>query len=137
MKSDAITEIIEAQLPSQYEPLLLTFYGNDVEKDGNLAVFGDDSGTKLCIDLEDAFVYSIDPKNELPTRLVNTNVNCLAKFLVAHQQYVTEVRRASSEVGQLQSVRRLSERLFKIDARAFDDSENWWPVVLRQMEDGL
>ena len=137
MKSDAIREITEAQLPTQYEPLLLTFYGHDVQTNGNLAIFGNDSETNLCLNLKDGFIYSIDPTNKLPTRFVNTNVKCLAEFLVAHRQYVVEVTKTNSEEDQLQIVRALSEQLVSIDAGAFTNSENWWAVVLTQMEDGV
>ena len=137
MKSDAIREIIEDQLPSRYEPLLLTFYGTDTRASGNLLIFGDDYGTNLCVDLRDGFVYSVDSKNELPIRFVNRSVRCLAKFLDAHRQCVTKLSRTDTEEQQLQVIRSLSEQLNAIDSRALLQRENWWAVVLEQMQDGL
>jgi hypothetical protein len=87
MTSEVINEIIKARLPSRYEPLLLTFYGDNVRESGNLIIFGDDYGTNLCLNLDDGCIYSVDPKNELPIRFVNTNVELLAKFLFAHRRY--------------------------------------------------
>lgn len=91
MDSEVIKQIIEAHLPSHYEPLVLTFYGSDVQTNGNFLVFGNDYGTAICINPEDGSVYSVDPKHELPTRFLNTSVKCLAKFLATHQRYQTEV----------------------------------------------
>jgi hypothetical protein len=137
MNDQAIEEIFAARLPDNYEPLLLTFYGNAVREVGNLIVFGDDSGTNICLNLYDGFVYSVDLKNELPTRFVNTDVDCLGKFLSAHQRYASEVIKTDSEGEQLKIVKRLREELVAIDSKAFDEPENWWAVVLEQMEDGL
>ena len=137
IKSDANREIIEAQLPSRYEPLLLSFYGSDTQATGNLIIFGDDYGTNLCVDLRDGFVYSVDSKNELPNRFVNTSVKYLAKSLDAHRQCVTKLSRDDPEEQQLQVIKSLSEQLNAIDPLALRGRENWWAVVLEQMQNGL
>ena len=134
--SDVMREIIEAQLPSQYGSLLLTFYVTDTQRRDNLIIFGDDYGTNLCVDLSDSFVYSVDSKNELPKRFVNTNVKCLAECLDAHQRCVTELARTNTEEQQLQVIKQLSEQINIIDSRALLERENWWAVVLEQMQDG-
>jgi hypothetical protein len=136
MNDPTIKEIFAARLPDKYEPLLLTFYGNATSEIGNLIVFGDDSGTNICLNLDDGFVYSVDLKNELPTRFVNTDVDCLGKFLFAHQRYASEVVKIDTDGEQLKIVKRLREELVGIDSKAFDEPENWWAVVLEQMEDG-
>jgi hypothetical protein len=108
-----------------------------VRERGNLIIFGDDYGTSLCLNLDDGCVYSVDPNNELPTRFVNSNVELLAKSLFAHRRYQSAITKADSEGEQLQAVRILRAELVSLDSKAFNEAENWWAVVLEQMEDGL
>jgi len=132
-----LREFVAESLPRKYEPLSLTFYGRDVRENGDLIIFGDDYGTNLCLSLSQGFIYSVDPKNEVPTRFVNTNVECLAKSLFVHQQYANQVAITASEVEQLTILRKLRDELIQIDARVFNHTENWWAVVLEQSENGL
>ena len=37
----------------------------------------------------------------------------------------------------LKTIPTIEERMRKIDPRAFDDPNNWWPVIIEQMNQGL
>jgi|GEM_PF-2091603 len=137
MSSEVISEIIEARLPSRYEPLLLTFYEDGLRESGNLIIFGDDYGTDLCLNLDDGCIYSVDPKNELPTRFVNSNVELLAQCLLAHRRYQNHLTQTHSEEEQLQAVGNLRAELISVDSNVFKNPENWWAVMFEQIGDDL
>jgi hypothetical protein len=130
-------DAIKAQLPRSYEPLLLTFYGSESRRTDDLLVIGDDYGTELCLNLTDGCIYSIDPEKKLATRFVNSNVECLGKFLTLYEEREKELRETLNEKDQDQIVRRLREQFVVIDAPALAEPENWWSVILEQKEQGL
>jgi hypothetical protein len=60
----------------------------------------------------------------------------LAECLVYYEQY----RRAVGDVSEAEALRLVGvaeERIRNADPAAFDDPENWWPVIVEQMKDGL
>jgi hypothetical protein len=125
-----IRELVSSRLPGRYAPLQLTFYGQESRLKGGHVIIGDDYGTDLCVRLSDGAVYSIDPKDELPTRFVNSGIEQLAKFIEVSESF-SKVAGDSAVISQ--SMRAVPA---KIDPKPFSDSESWWSVVLEQMADG-
>src|SRR4051794_34017362 len=85
-----ITEIrglVASRLPSRYEHLKLTFYGQDCRPRGDHVVIGDDYGTDLVLRLSDGAIYSVDPKGTLPTRFMNSGIQQLARFIEVSESF--------------------------------------------------
>lgn len=98
-------------------------------------VIGNDYGTDLCIDSKGEII-SLDPDHELPTRFINQDLNSFFKFLNQFVVYYTKIGEAGEE-EQLQILEKLKEEFNRIDSRALDYEENWWSVILEQIEMGL
>jgi hypothetical protein len=120
------------ELPTSYEPLLLTFHEPRLI-DGAIVV-GSDDGTQLVL-VSDA-VFSVDSKGRLSRRFVNSSVNAFASSIDAHRDYCDAVTDASSEAEELRIVELFVATLAKIDSAALADPENWWSVVVEQARDG-
>ena len=126
--------LIANRLPSSYKALQLTFYGQRSQQNGEHLVIGDDYGTELRARLIDGAVYSTDPEGTLPTRFVNSGIEQLARFIEVYRSYAG---RAKSDAEVAPFAQRMRNELAAIDPTAFGDPENWWAVVLEQVEDGL
>lgn len=122
-----------AALPRRFEPLLLTFLAAPtLEEDG--IVLGDDNGTRLILDPETRAIESIDPDGALPDRFINSSIGQLARCIVAYAAYVKNVQSAADDSAVTTAVRRLHGELKTIDAPCIANPENWWSVVLEQVE---
>jgi len=121
------------ELPTSYEPLLLTFHQPRLV-DGAMVV-GNDDGAQLVL-VSDA-VFSVDPKGRLPRRFVNSSIAAFASCIEAHREYCDAVTNASSEAEELRVGELLAAALAKIDSAALADPENWWSLVVEQVRDGL
>src|ERR1044071_4009094 len=82
-----IGELVASRLPSRYEDLKLTFYCQDCRPDGDHVVIGNDYGTDLAVRLSDGAIFSIDPKQKLPTRFMNSGIQQLARFIEISQSF--------------------------------------------------
>ena len=122
-----------AELPTRYEPLLLTFHQPRLI-DGAI-VFGNDDGTQFVL-VSDA-VFSVDSKGRHPRRFVNSSIAALASCVEAHREYCDAVTDASSEAEELSVAELLAVALVRIDSAALADPENWWSVVVEQARDGV
>ena len=80
-------------------------------------------------------VVEIDLEPEGCARFVNSSVEALAAFLVAFRK--SFVREGMSDEENKHYVARMKADLMRVDGRAFSDPQNWWPLVVEQMEDGL
>jgi predicted component of type VI protein secretion system len=129
-----VRDLVTVRLPRRYEPLQLTFYGEQSRPSGEYVVIGDDYGTELRVRMSDGAVFSIDPDGALPTRFVNSSVERLCEFIAVYQSYGGRTA-ADTEVSP--TARRLRGQLAAVDPAAFGDTENWWAVVLEQASDGL
>jgi hypothetical protein len=122
-----------SELPTSYEPLLLTFH--EPRLIDHAIVVGSDDGTRFVL-VSDA-VFSVDPNGRLPRRFVNSSIAAFASCIEAHREYCDAVTDACSEAEELRVAERLAVVLAKIDSAALADPENWWSVVVEQVRDGL
>lgn len=129
-------EAAVAKLPRSYGPLLLTFYRAPLKTVERSIVIGTDEGAEFRVDLDDGRVSAIDPRGNLPSRLVNSSLHQLAEAVAAYLEYATQVHGAGdAEAARL--VQELRRRLDAIDAGATADPDAWWSLILEQAEDGL
>src|SRR5712691_11585156 len=69
-------------------------------------------------------------------RYINSSVESFGQCLVLYQQYRTAAR-VSTEEDVQKVIITTEEQMRKIDPTAFRDPDNWWPVIVEQMKQGL
>lgn len=89
---------------------------------------GNDGGTYICIDENDCIV-SVDPYDEYPIRYVNKNLKSLIEFICIFSKSSIDNQGTSTDI--------LEDKLKICDESALDSDENWWPIILEQVEDGF
>ena len=107
----------------------------DANPSSGYTVIGNDYGTDICIDLKGE-VISLDPEQELPTRFINRDLEAFLKFLGIFTAYYMKACEADEE-EQIQILEEMKEEFNKVDSLALDYEENWWSVILEQIEMGL
>lgn len=123
-------------LPVEFEPLLLTFYSTPRSGDIGLAI-GTDERTQIVVDQETGVVESIDPDGELPTRFVNSSIDHLASCIEAFATYIEVVRETDDDSRIAEACEALRECLAAVDPASTAGPDNWWSLVLEQVDDGL
>ena len=116
------------------ESLLITFYEDPfpVEfQQENYLVIGDDYGTKIGIKKTTEEIYSI---KESETRFINSNIEVFLKFL---QIYISVEFEKVSDEDIAELINGVEERFNHLDSKSLEDEENWWPVILEQIEEGF
>lgn len=129
-------EAAVAKLPQSYGPLLLTFYRAPLKTVDGSVVIGTDDGVEFRVDLADGHVSGIDPRGNLPSRLVNSSLNQLAEAIAAYLAYAARVRGAG-EAEAARLAQELRRQIAAIDAAATSDPEAWWSLILEHAEGGL
>jgi hypothetical protein len=98
-------------------------------------VLGHDGRTFLVIG-DDGSVRSIDPQGLLDERFVNTTTSQFEASLTVFAEAWTR-REALTDSEARDQVASLRVRLTEMDAQSLADPENWWAVILEQLEVGL
>lgn len=99
-------------------------------------VIGRNEGTYICVNTQDEII-AIDPQSELPIRFVNKNLNSLLDFIVIFLISRDKALSVSDEKEEIQVLEEMRKEFEKIDDKALCNEENWWAVILEQMEIGL
>jgi hypothetical protein len=134
--------LIAAQRLGLEQHLLLHFYADAEElatytnEKGRFLIIGDDYGTKLGLKESTSPVLSIDPDATLPTRFVNSSIlTLLACLAVCSERRPALAQAGNDEAAKI--VAEIRDEIRALDARAVDNLENWWSVVLEQVEQGM
>lgn len=69
-------------------------------------------------------------------RLVNANVPAFGAFLMLYHEYRTRVRDLDED-DALTLIAEIDERMRSADPLAMAGPENYWPLIVEQMRDGL
>lgn len=131
--------LTEVGLPKNVEPLFESKSPSligSLGRTGRYCKVGSDYGTAICIETRTGEVVSISRGDEYPDRFVNSDIASFVEFMVL----VTRERTSFPDLGGVEiedAIRRLRVTLQSIDRRALDDPENWWSVIMEQMQDGL
>ncbi len=98
---------------------------------------GFDDVVPICLDEQHGGrIVAVEREVGGTERYINSSVECFGECLVYYQQYRTSVRGVTEdEVAKL--ITTTEERMRKADPTAFGDSNNWWSVILEQMNQGL
>ncbi|MBR6771214.1 MAG: SUKH-4 family immunity protein [Lachnospiraceae bacterium] len=110
----------------------------DVILEEKYIVIGDDLGLAICLSLSsepdmEQEVVSVDPEQEYPPRFVNKSLEALLEFIVIFLRYQDRLREEDDVESVLAEVRKEFTRM---DIRALENEENWWTVILEQIELG-
>jgi SUKH-4 immunity protein len=95
-------------------------------------VIGHDGGTFLVID-SDGSIGSVDPQGLLDERFVNTTASHFEASLRLFAEAWTR-REALTDSEARDQVASLRVRLTDLDDESLAHSENWWAVILEQLE---
>ena len=132
------TKKILCDIGLPYEPLnFIQFNIEEIENiklDEEYVIIGNDFGTNICINHKDE-IFSIDMENEYPIRFINKNLKAFLEFIIIFLSHENEINDADDdEINQvLQKIRTEFE---VIDIQALISKENWWSIILEQMEVG-
>lgn len=139
MKEKSVLEELNKRILSDIElpkdALSFMQFNSDIEiNDGNI-VIGNDFGTDICINSKGEIV-SVDKEKEYPTRFVNKNLKAFIDCIFIYKQYEPEINNSSDDDIELV----LNEMKLKfeiIDKEVFNNEENWWSIILEQIEFGM
>ena len=96
---------------------------------------GSDNGTEICIDPNNEIV-SVDVYGVYQKRFVNSSLENLFECVAIYLIYTDRLKSAEDdEISIL--IGEIRQKFSCVDQRALDDEENWWSVILEQVEDGL
>jgi hypothetical protein len=138
MDLDMVRNLAASKLPAKHEPLLLTFYGKEATQRGYLVAIGcEDYGGTLYVDTRDGHIQTIDDEGQLLSRFVNSSVGQLADCMAEYESSIARRLQTSTEAEDRRLVQEFRDKLKAIDPAVFNDSENWWAVILEQQEDGI
>lgn len=122
-----------------YEPLnFVQFNIREIENirlNKDYIVIGNDFGTSICINNKDELI-SVDNRNEYPNRFINNCLESFLKFVVIYLSYENEINEAGDdEISQV--IQKIRAEFDVIDIYALSNEENWWSIILEQIEMGI
>ena len=107
----------------------------DIIIDEEHIVIGNDFGTNICINHKEEIV-SIDPKGEYPIRFINKNLEIFLNFIIIFLLYEDKINDIDDdEIHQV--IWEIRKNFDVIDIQALSDEENWWSIILEQVELGI
>lgn len=95
-------------------------------------VIGWDLGTDICVN-QNGEIVSVDPAHEYPTRFINKNMESFFQFIAVYLSYKDEITNADED-NMVRIITEIKRKFNKIDIQALSNEENWWSVLLEQLE---
>ncbi|BDC97649.1 SUKH-4 family immunity protein [Treponema saccharophilum] len=106
-----------------------------LKHEDDFVIIGTDLGTNICINKNDEII-SVDFENEYPTRLINKNLESFLHFIVIFLLHEDEINSADDDTIS-QIIQKIKVEFEQIDELALNNQENWWPIILEQIETGM
>ncbi len=133
------TKKILCDIGLPYEPLNFIQFNieeiEDIKLDKDYIIIGNDFGTNICVNHKDEIV-SIDTENEYPIRFINKDLETFLKFIVIFLSHENEIEEADDdEIDQV--MQKVRTEFDMTDIRALSSEENWWSIILEQIELGV
>lgn len=133
------TKKILCDIGLPYEPLNFIQFNieeiEDIKLDKDYIIIGNDFGTNICVNHKDEIV-SIDTENEYPIRFINKDLETFLKFIVILLSHENEIEEADDdEIDQV--MQKVRKEFDMTDIRALSSEENWWSIILEQIEFGV
>ncbi len=133
------TKKILCDIGLPYEPInFIQFNIGEIENiklNEEYTVIGNDFGTNICINDKDELVF-VDMENEYPIRFINKNLESFLKFVVIFLSQENEINEADDD-EIIQIMQKIRTEFDMIDIQALSSEENWWPIILEQIELGV
>ena len=98
-------------------------------------VLGDDDGSKLCAELSDETIQAVYEDDDLPIRYINSSIENFVLFIMFFEQY--QLSLTEDEDENMKKLTDLQSTFNEYDETALNYEENWWAVIIEQIEDGL
>lgn len=134
------TKKILCDIGLPYEPLnFIQFNIEEIENiklDEDYIIIGNDFGTNICVNHKDEIV-SIDTENEYPIRFINKDLETFLKFIVIILLHENEIDEADDDDEINQVMQKVRTEFNIIDIQALSSEENWWSIILEQIELGV
>lgn len=109
----------------------------NIKLDEDYIIIGNDFGTNICVNHKDEIV-SIDTENEYPIRFINKDLETFLKFIVIILLHENEIDEADDDDDEINQVMQKVRTEFNIiDIQALSSEENWWSIILEQIELGV
>ena len=106
-----------------------------LKHEDDFVIIGTDLGTNICINKNDEII-SVDFENEYPTRLINKNLESFLHFIVIFLLHEDEINSAADDnISQI--IQKIKAEFEQIDELALNNQENWWSIILKQIETGM
>ncbi len=106
-----------------------------LKHEDDFVIIGTDLGTNICINKNDEII-SVDFENEYPTRLINKNLESFLHFIVIFLLHEDEINSADDDTIS-QIIQKIKAEFEQIDELALNNQENWWSIILEQIETGM
>lgn len=103
--------------------------------DKEYVVIGNDFGTNICINSKDEIV-SVDLENEYPIRFINKNLETFLQFIIIFLSYEDQITDIDDEKID-QVMHKIRDEFDMADIQALKNEENWWAIILEQLELGI
>lgn len=98
---------------------------------------GFDDAVPICVDEgRGGCVVAVETDIGGTERFINSSVERLGEFLILYEQY-RRAARVLPEEEILKLIRTVESRMRDIDPNACEDLNNYWPIVVEQMNQGL
>lgn len=109
----------------------ISFNLNEIKNiylDNKYIIVGSDYGMALCIDKNEEIV-AVDKEHEYPNRFVNSNLECLLRFIMVYLQNEELLARSTDEdISSI--IETIKKEFVKIDSKALSNVDNWWEIIL-------
>lgn len=133
----ADTRRILCDIGLPYQPLEFIQFNieeiDNIKLDENYIVIGNDFGTNICINDKDE-VVSVDIKNEYPIRYINKNLKSFLNCIIIFSMHENEINNADEEEIKM-IIKKVRKEFDETDVYALNNEENWWSVILEQIEE--
>ena len=78
-------------------------------------------------------IVSVEPDHKYPTRFINKNMESLFKFIAVYLSYEDKIKNADDDNIDRKIIE-IKRKFNKIDVQALSNEENWWSILLEQLE---
>ena len=121
------------------EPIYFIHFNVDQIEDIKLneknIVIGNDLCTDICINIKGEIV-SVDPQQVYPTRFINADLECFIQFIIIYLSHEERIIDASDdEINKI--LNDIRKEFDIVDKLVLQNEENWWSIILEQIEWGL
>ncbi|MBD5088291.1 MAG: hypothetical protein HDT30_05690 [Clostridiales bacterium] len=130
---EAIKKLLSDMGLSEEYLYFIQFNLEEIKKiDKEYLVIGHDFGTDICVN-QNGEIVSVDPEHEYPTRFINKNLESLFGCIAVYLSYANKITDATDD-NILGIIKEIERKFDQIDVQALSNEENWWSIILEQLE---